>query len=120
MPKSVQKQTAWDYSSMVTLDLTWYKMLQGVFFVITAMSSLYLLSVFGTYSSTRKAEYLTTLIGWVGISSSVVVLLINNIVIKRVHAAHKLQPSSINDNKRSTRSFSATEVEDGMVMASFV
>lgn len=129
MPRSVHVYAAIEYSDMATLHLKWYnKQLQGILMVLTVLASLYLFSIFGTTAKldetencggNRELEDWVKVVGVIGVVSIAIVFFINNVVLLKVRAQHKLNPVEFEGNK-SSRRFTTTELEDGMIMASFV
>ena len=116
VPKSVQRETAWELSSIASLKgLKWWQQIQGGLVIITAIASLYLLSVLGVEGNENSMVWI---IGAIGAISLIFASLINVTMLVRTSNEHKVR-SEVETN-RSSRKISTTELEEGMFMGAFV
>ena len=82
---------------------------------ITAIVSLYLLSVLGVEGD---ENFMVFIIGAIGALSMTFAALVNMTMLIRIRNQHKLR-SEVETN-RSSRGVSTTELEEGMFMGAFV
>ncbi|GMH91599.1 hypothetical protein TL16_g12100 [Triparma laevis f. inornata] len=121
VPKIVQKETAWEYTSVATLSLTWRQRLQGGLLVVTAFSSLYLLSCLGVEGEKNN---MVSAVGGSGALSLGIAVLIGMATVTKSHDIR--QGSGLSEQQedgeevKSKRSISVDEIGDGMALASFV
>mmetsp|Transcript_14217 Transcript_14217/g.26095 ORF Transcript_14217/g.26095 Transcript_14217/m.26095 type:complete len:169 (+) Transcript_14217:3-509(+) len=119
VPKSVQRDTAWELSSIASLKgLTWWQRIQGGLVTITAIASLNLLSNLGVEG---EENIIVLIVGGTGAVSMFFAIIIHFIVLVRTKNEHqrKLNIEMVN-NQRSVRGISSGDIQEGMFMGAFV
>ncbi|GMI09881.1 hypothetical protein TrVE_jg13446 [Triparma verrucosa] len=119
VPKSVQRETAWEFSSIASLKgLKRWQQIQGGLVTITAIVSLYLLSVLGVEGNQNSTVYI---VGITGALSMVSAELINMTMLVRTRNEHQRNTTiELPPKQRSVRGISAGELQEGMIAATFV
>ena len=119
VPKSVQMETTWELSAIASLKgLKWWQRVQGTLMVITAISSLYLLSALGVEGDRNDMLFF---VGSMGSVSLGVTFLISATMLVRIKAEHQRGGNSeMLDSPRSDRGISSSELEDGMLMGALL
>ena len=120
VPKSVQRETAWDISSIASLKgLKWWQQIQGGLVTITAIASLYLLSILGVEEN-KNSVVLN--VGGVGGLSMMFAALINAIMLVRTRNEHQRNTTAVElpANQRSARRFSASDIEENAIALALI
>ena len=120
VPKSVQREMSWDLLSIASLNgLKWWQRVQGRLITITAIASLYLLSVLGVE---RNQNSMVFIIGSMGTVSIAFTGLIAMAMLIRTGNEHQHDNTTVElpTTQRSIRGISAGQVEEGMIAATFV
>lgn len=117
-PKTVQRATAWEDSAVATLKLKWWQQVQGVFFVLTAISSLYLFSWIGVEGDANGNIYVIGALG--GVSVAVACLIGAVTTLKKFKEHENCELAKLHNNLKSERKFSANSMQDEFVIATFV
>jgi len=114
VPKSVQRETAWELSSIASLKgLKWWQQIQGGLTIITAITSLCLLSVLGV----EEGENIMILfVGGLGGASIGIATLINMTMLIKTRATTEELPTE----QRSTRGISAGDVEKNAFIGALI
>ncbi|GMH99833.1 hypothetical protein TrST_g9143 [Triparma strigata] len=120
IPKSLQKELAWEMSAIATLNLKWWQKLQGGFIAFSIIPALYLLSYFGVGVKTdpQKAWVIWTVGGW-GLTSMAFCYFISAMVMLRTSRNERRHNSTLensHNNERSSRGISVTDIEDGAIV----
>lgn len=118
VPKSVQRETAWELSAIATLNLKWWQQLQGGLMAITVISSLYLLSWLGVASD---LNILVGAFGGLGTTSLCLATLISAIMLPKTRAesGEGLALGTL-ENLRPVRAFSSSEIQDSAFVVALV
>ena len=117
VPKSVQLDTAWEFSSIANLNLKWWQQLQGGLTTGAAVSALYLLSVIGVEGDEDIMVWIAGALGpmCLGVGAFILaVMLLKNL------KKNELRGEEEQENQNSGRRISSTELEDGMFIGAFV
>ncbi|GMH98819.1 hypothetical protein TrST_g13130 [Triparma strigata] len=118
VPKSVQIETAWELSSIASLKgLKWWQQIQGGLVTITAIVSLYLLSVLGV----EGKENIVWIVGAIGLVSRGIACLVNATMLVRISKEHERNTTAVESPKqRSARRFSANDIEENAIALALV
>ena len=120
VPKSVQREMAWELSSIASLKgLKWWQQIQGGFTTITAIASLYLLSVLGVEGNENSMVFI---IGAIGVMSIIFAFLVNATMLVRTRNEHQRNTTTVElpPTQRSARGFSASDVEENALALALV
>ncbi|GMH51905.1 hypothetical protein TrST_g8216 [Triparma strigata] len=113
MPESVQREKAWELSSIATLKgFKWWQRVQGGLITITAIASLYILSWLGVEGKEKDRIWI---VGSIGLVSILVYVLIGMKML--VQTSNEQQPNTTVESpttQRSYRTFSSGQVEEEM------
>ena len=115
VPKSVQRETAWELSSIASLKgLKWWQQIQGGLVIITAIASLYLLSVLGVEGNENSMVFIIAAIGAI---SRGFAFLINATMLVRTRNEHQRNTTTVElpPTQRSARGFSASDIEENAI-----
>ena len=117
VPKSVQRETAWELSSIASLKgLKWWQQIQGGLTTVTAIASLYLLSVLGVEGEEKRGA-----LGTLGGISILFAALITMVILIRTRNEHQRNITvELPPTQRSARGFSASDVEEKAVALALV
>ncbi|GMI04285.1 hypothetical protein TrLO_g11518 [Triparma laevis f. longispina] len=114
VPKSVQKAVAWEMPRIASLNLKRWQQMQGGFVLISAISSLFLLSALGVETSENTVIWLIGVTGLVCVFFAAIVL---GVMLIRTNAEHQRvlnvetpQPVKV----RPVKAFSSGEMQEGM------
>ncbi|GMI04853.1 hypothetical protein TrVE_jg13375 [Triparma verrucosa] len=119
-PKSVQRDLAWELSSIASLKgLKWWHQIQGGLMIIMAISSLYLLSVLGVEGNENS---MVEIVGWMGTISIGFAFLINATMLVRTRNEHQRNTTTVElpPTQRSARGFSASDIEENTIAFALV
>ncbi|GMI02361.1 hypothetical protein TrLO_g14121 [Triparma laevis f. longispina] len=120
VPKSVQRETAWELSSIASLKgLKWWQQIQGGFMTITALISLYLLSVLGVEGNVNSSVFNVGALGGVSIGFAAV---INTTTLIRTRNEHQRNTTTVElpPTQRSARGYSAGDIEENATTLALV
>eukprot|EP00519_Triparma_laevis_P015296 CAMPEP_0182491352 /NCGR_PEP_ID=MMETSP1321-20130603/841_1 /TAXON_ID=91990 /ORGANISM="Bolidomonas sp., Strain RCC1657" /LENGTH=110 /DNA_ID=CAMNT_0024693629 /DNA_START=399 /DNA_END=728 /DNA_ORIENTATION=- len=93
VPKSVQRETAWELSSIASLEgLKWWQQIQGGLMTVTAIASLYLLSVLGVEGNENSMVWIIAAIGAISIGFAI---LINATMLVRIRNEHQRNTTTV-------------------------
>ena len=115
VPKSVQRETAWELSAIASLKgLKWWQQIQGGLAIITAISSLYLLSFLGVEGDENSMVLKVGAMGW---GSICIATIINMIMLIQNRNSHQRNSASteLPTNQRSARGFPAGAIEENAI-----
>ena len=116
VPKSVQRETALELASIASLKgLKRWQQIQGGLTIITAITSLCLLSVLGVE---EDENIMILFVGGLGGASIGIATLINMTMLIKTRNEHLRNPASIVElppTQRSDRSFSASDIEENAI-----
>ena len=117
VPKSVQRETAWELSSIASLKgLKWWQQIQGGLTTVTAIASLYLLSVLGVEGEEKRGA-----LGTLGGISILFAALITMVILIRTRNEHQRNITvELPPTQRSARGFSASDIEEKAVALALV
>ncbi|GMI10554.1 hypothetical protein TrLO_g11178 [Triparma laevis f. longispina] len=119
--KSVQRETAWELSSIATLKgLAWWQLLQERLMTIAMLAALYLLSELGVKGEENTMVFI---VGAVGSSCVGFTSLISMIMLNRPHHDHaQRQPSDLElpPNVLSQRTFTSSNVDEGAIALTII
>ncbi|GMH55670.1 hypothetical protein TrST_g11596 [Triparma strigata] len=113
--REVQKATAWELPAIATLKLIWWQKLQGGFVLITAISSLYLLSAIGVEADENVMIWI---VGTVGVVSAFFAAIVAGVMLVRTQDEISSQKVTLEAWRelRSVRAFSSGECTDNMLV----
>ena len=120
VPKSVQRETAWELSSIASLKgLKWWQQIQGGLMIIMAISSLYLLSVLGVEGNEKDR---VSIVGATGASTIIFAALVNMAMLVRTRNEHQRNTTTVElpPTQRSARGFSASDIEENATALALV
>jgi len=119
VPKSVQRETAWELSSIASLKgLKWWQQIQGGLMTVTAITSLYLLSVLGVEGNENS---IASIVGALGFINLVFAFLINMTMLVRIKNEQRRNAIvELPTTQRSVRGISSSDLDKGMVATAFV
>ena len=120
VPKSVQREIAWELSSIASLKgLKWWQQIQGGFMTITAIISLYLLNVLGVEGNVNSSVFNVWALGGVSIGFAAV---INTTTLIRTRNEHQRNTTTVElpPTQRSARGFSAGDIEENATALALV
>ena len=120
VPKSIQRDTAWELSSIASLKgLKWWQQIQGGLMTVTAIVSLYLLSVLGVEGD---KSILVSVVEAIGQLSILVAVCINATMLIRTRNEHQRNSASTDlpPTQRSARGFSASDIEENAIALTLV
>mmetsp|Transcript_9626 Transcript_9626/g.17488 ORF Transcript_9626/g.17488 Transcript_9626/m.17488 type:complete len:986 (+) Transcript_9626:120-3077(+) len=119
VPRSVQRETAWELTKMATLKgLKRWQRIQGGLMSVTALASLYLLSVLGVQTDRSDVVWV---VGFMGILFISLAFVISEIMLVRLTRNHQRRGVvEMLKNQRSVRGISSSELQDGMFAAALV
>ncbi|GMH62352.1 hypothetical protein TrST_g13759 [Triparma strigata] len=121
VPKSVHREMAFELSSIASLKgLKWWQQIQGGLMTITAIVSLYLLSILGVEGD---ENFMVFAIGAMGGISIGFAFLINATMLVRTRKKHQRNSTSSTElppHLRSAQGFSARDIEENSIALALV
>ncbi|GMH78747.1 hypothetical protein TrST_g13948 [Triparma strigata] len=118
--KNVQRETAWELSMIASLKgLKWWQPLQGGFVMVTALVSLYFLSILGVEGDKNSSTIF--IVGGLGGASLVSALIIGmTMLVRNGNVPQDGKDVELFNNQRSVRGFSAGDVEENALALAMV
>ncbi|GMI01543.1 hypothetical protein TrLO_g10204 [Triparma laevis f. longispina] len=121
VPKSVQRETVWELSSIATLKgLKWWQGIQGGLMTITAIVSLFLLSVLGVEGNENSMLWLVGAMGGGGIGFAALISLIMLVRTRNEEPQNTNTTTVESPKQRSARRFSAGDIEENAIALALV
>ena len=119
MPKSVQRETAWELSSIASLKgFKWWQQIQGGLITFTAIVSLYLFSFLGVEGNEDSTLFI---VGGTGAGSIIFAGLIVMTMLVRTRNEHQRNTTTESPTtQRSVRAISSGKVEEDMFVAALI
>ncbi|GMH98487.1 hypothetical protein TrVE_jg9990 [Triparma verrucosa] len=120
VPKSVQREAAWDLSSIASLKgLKWWQQIQGGLIIITAIASLYLLSILGVEANGNSMVFKVGALGGVSLAFAA---LINATMLSRTINEQQQNTTTVElpPIQRSVQGFSARDIEKNALALALV
>ena len=118
--KNVQRESAWELSMIASLKgLKWWQPLQGGFVMVTALVSLYFLSILGVEGDKNSSTIF--IVGGLGGASLVTALIIGmTMLVRNGNVPQDGKDVELFNNQRSVRGFSAGDVEENTLALAMV
>jgi len=119
VPKSVQRETAWVLSSITSLKgLKWWQQIQGGLTTISALASLFLLSVLGVEGDQNSIVAIVGGVVLLGIGFAALIYMA--VLVRTLNEQQQNETIELPAKQRSVRGISAGDVEEGLFAAALI